>query len=129
MSTSVYARLGGYDKLVRVLDGVCSRMMRHERLKIYFKGHSSASKRRLTQNFLGFVCERAGGPGVYGGPDIKTAHEGLGITSEEWNIFFNLVRETAAKQKLTATQTDELLKLLGSSEKDIVEDGKAQSGL
>ena len=61
-SDSLYAQLGGYDRLVRVLDGISGRLMRDERLKLFFAGHNDTSKVRLKQRFIDFICADLGGP-------------------------------------------------------------------
>src|SRR5262245_6249350 len=118
---SLYARLGGYDQLIRVLDGVCARMMRDDRLKIYFRGHNDDRKRRLTQHFANFFCREAGGPFVYGGPDMKTAHRGLQISSDDWKALKEIFRETAEKHKVSPANTADMLRMLDGWQKDVVE--------
>jgi hemoglobin len=120
-SDSVYFQLGGYDRLVRVLDGVSGRLMRDSRLKQFFRGHNETSKRRLKQRFIDFVCERAGGPVLYTGADLKTAHEGLEISKADFAAFEEIVRESAEANKFTAKETSALLKVMRRFAKDVVE--------
>jgi hemoglobin len=122
MKDSLYSRIGGYDQFVRVLDAVCNRMMRDDRLGVYFRGQNTNSKRRLTQNFANFLCEQAGGPVSYGGPDVKAAHQGLRISREEWEIFCTLFKDAAETHKLPARETADVLELVRKFEKDIVEE-------
>src|SRR5882672_7069903 len=100
-ASSLYARLGGYDRLVRVLDGVSGRLMRDERLSAFFRGHSASSKRRLSQHFIEFLCEKAGGPFHFTGIPLMYAHEGLEITHEDFELFCNLFRESCQKHKFS----------------------------
>jgi hemoglobin len=117
----LYTRLGGYERLVRVLDGVSGRLMRHERLSAFFRGHSTTSKQRLSQHFIEFICAQAGGPFHLTGMPLITAHEGLEITHEDFEIFCDLFRESCQKHKLSKAETSELLALVQQFEKDIVQ--------
>ena len=118
---SLYARLGGYYCLVRVLDGISGRLMRDERMRLFFHGHNDTSKERLKQRFIDFICEQAGGPVHYTGDDLKTAHQGLGITGADFKVLEEIFRDAAAKHKLTTEETTALLKFIGGFKRDIVQ--------
>ena len=120
-SSSLYARLGGYDRLVRVLDGVSGRLMRDEALQLFFRGHNETSKKQLKERFIDFVCERAGGPVLYTGVDLKAAHEGLRISGEDFQRLRVAVRESARIQKFSADEIDALVEFIDQFEKEVVE--------
>ena len=83
---SLYARLGGYDGIGRFVHELMPRLRQDPKLAVYWKGKSLDSRRRGDKLLTDFLCAAFEGPVEYFGPDMKTAHEGLGITEEEWNL-------------------------------------------
>jgi hemoglobin len=69
---------------------------------------------------LDLFCQLAGGPCFYIGRDLKTAHEGLGITKAEWDDALKLFGGTLAKFKVGERERRELVALITPREKDIV---------
>jgi hemoglobin len=120
-SSSLYARLGGYDRLVRVLDGVSGRLMRDDKLQLFFRGHNETSKKLLKERFVDFVCEQSGGPVIYSGVDMKTAHEGLRISPEDFDRLRVAIRESAQANKFSDAETRTLIEFINQFEKDVVE--------
>ena len=85
-SDSLYKRLGGYDALAEVTDDFIVRLATDPKVGRFFTGLSDNSKARVRQLVVDQLCAATGGPCVYIGRDMKTAHKGLGITEEDWNI-------------------------------------------
>ena len=83
---SLYARLGGYDGIVRFVQEFMPRLRRDPKLWVYWKGKSLDSRRRGDKLLTDFLCGAFEGPVEYFGPDMKTSHKGLGITEEEWDL-------------------------------------------
>ena len=83
---SLYKRLGGYDASAATVAALMPRLRNDPKLWVYFKGKSLESRRRGDQLLIDFLCSAFGGPVFYAGADMKTFHEGLGITNEEWDI-------------------------------------------
>jgi hemoglobin len=82
---SLYTRLGGYDGIARFVHELMPRLRQDAELWVYWKGKSVDSRRRGDKLLTDFLCAAFEGPVEYFGPDMKTAHEGLGITGEEWD--------------------------------------------
>jgi hemoglobin len=83
---SLYTRLGGYDGIAGFVHELMPRLQKDPKLWVYWKGKSVDSRRRGDKLLTDFLCGAFEGPVDYFGPDMKTAHEGLGITEEEWDI-------------------------------------------
>jgi hemoglobin len=81
---SLYKRLGGYDALAAVTDDFIGRMVADPRLSRFFVGHAKESLDRIRQLIVDQLCNVTGGPCLYIGLDMKTAHEGLGIREKDW---------------------------------------------
>ena len=83
---SLYTRLGGYDALAAVTDEFIGRLATDKTVGRFFVGASDNSKMRIRQLVVDQLCAATGGPCVYIGRDMKTAHKGLGITEEDWKF-------------------------------------------
>lgn len=83
---SLYARLGGYDGIGRFVHELMPRLRQDPKLAVYWKGKSLDSRRRGDKLLTDFLCAAFEGPVDYFGPDMRTAHEGLGITEDEWDL-------------------------------------------
>jgi hemoglobin len=118
---SLYERLGGYDAISAVVNELAVRLVTDKKLGVYFKGLSNDSKRRLIAHLTDFVCSATGGPCIYTGRDMKTAHEGLGITEEDWDRFVKITKEVLDKFKVPAREQQEFLQAVAPLKSVIVE--------
>jgi hemoglobin len=118
---SLYERLGGYDAISAVVNELAVRLVTDKKLGVYFKGLSNDSKRRLIAHLTDFVCSATGGPCIYTGRDMKTAHEGLGITEEDWDRFVKITKEVLDKFKVPAREQQELMQAIAPLKSVIVE--------
>lgn len=118
---SLYKRLGGYDALAAVTDDFIGRLATDKTLGRFFVGASDNSKIRIRQLVLDQLCAATGGPCVYIGRDMKTAHKGLGITEEDWNIAVKHLVATMTKFKVPEREQKEVAGALTTLKADIVE--------
>lgn len=118
---SLYQRLGGYDALAAVTDDFIGRLATDKELARFFVGASDNSKKRIRQLVLDQLCEATGGPCVYIGRDMKTAHKGLKITEKDWDIGVKHLVATLTKFKAPEREKKEVLTAISSLKGDIVE--------
>ncbi|MGH6926408.1 MAG: group I truncated hemoglobin [Propylenella sp.] len=118
---SLYKRLGGYDAIAAVTDDFVGRLLKDEMFARFFAGFSTDSKKRVRRELVDFVCEKTGGPCFYLGRDMKTVHEGIGITKAEWDRALVLFGETLKALNVPEAESQELAGLITPLEKDIVE--------
>ena len=118
---SLYKRLGGYDALAKVTDDFIIRLATDKTLGRFFVGASDNSKMRIRQLVLDQLCAATGGPCVYIGRDMKTAHKGLGITEEDWNISVKHLIATLTKFKVPEKEQKEVAEALTTLKSDIIE--------
>jgi hemoglobin len=121
MEKSLYQRLGGYNAISAVVNELAVRLVTDRKLGVYFKGLSNDSKRKLIAHLTDFVCSATGGPCIYTGRDMKTSHEGLGITEEEWERFVRITKEVLDKFKVPAREQQEFLQAVAPLKSVIVE--------
>ena len=117
---SLYKRLGGYDALAAVTDDFITRLATDKTLGRFFVGASDNSKMRIRQLVLDQLCAATGGPCIYIGRDMKTAHKGLGI-EEDWNIAVKHLVATLTKFKVPENLQKEVATAITGLKADIVE--------
>jgi hemoglobin len=118
---SLYQRLGGYDAIAAVSDEFIARLATDEQEKRFFIGFSDNSKLRIRQLLVDLVCKATGGPCVYIGRDMKTAHAGAGITKADWDRSLKIFGEVLNRFKVPEKEQHELAALLLPLEKDVVD--------
>lgn len=118
---TLYQRLGGYDAIAAVTDDFIGRLATDKDLAKFFAGHSEDSLRKIRQLVVDQLCAATGGPCVYIGRDMKTAHKGMGITEAQWNTAVGHLVATLDKFKVPAAEKNEVLAAVSSLKKDIVE--------
>lgn len=117
----LYKRLGGYDAIAAVTDAFIGKLVKEPTIAPMFAGHSKDSLGRTRQLIVDQICAATGGPCVYIGRDMKTAHAGLGITEEQWTIAAKDLAATLDEFKVPAKEKGEMLALVTSLKPDIVE--------
>jgi hemoglobin len=66
------------------------------------------------------TCEATGGPCQYTGLNMADAHDGLGVTPEEWDRMVELFAQTLERHGVPERETQELFAVLGPARADIV---------
>jgi len=117
---SLYKRLGGYDALAAVTDDFIGRLATDPQLGRFFVGLSTDSKNRVRQHVIDFLCAATGGPCLYLGRDMKTAHTGLNITEGDWNVSVKALVATLDKFKVPEKEKGEVLAAISGLKGDIV---------
>jgi len=118
---TLYKRLGGYDAIVAVTNDFLGRLATDKSLSRFFVGVSDDSKMKISAHIVNLVCKVTGGPCTYTGRDMKTSHTGLGITEADWNTMAGHFVATLNKFNVPKKEQDELLAIVATTKKDIVE--------
>ena len=117
-SRSLYERLGGYDAIQAVVDQTIKNIAADRRINRSFAG---ANIPRLRRMLADQICVASGGPCVYAGRDMKSAHAGMGIRSSHFNALVDDLGRALKKFKVPRREQRELVALLAPTKKDIVE--------
>jgi len=117
---TLYTQLGGYDAISAVTSDFITRLATDPQLGKFFVGLNDASKQRVQQHVIDFLCNATGGPCLYLGQDMKTAHKGLHITEAEWNISVQHLVDTLNKFKVPQAQQTAVLGAISGLKGDIV---------
>jgi hemoglobin len=81
---SLYERLGELDALESVADAFVTRAAADDRINQKF---ARSDVPRLKASFSEQLCEATGGPCHYTARSMRDAHNGMGVTSGEFNAF------------------------------------------
>lgn len=118
-AVSLYQRLGGHDVVTAITDQFVESVLADSQLGRYFaSGHVQAG---LKERVVSLLCEITGGPCVYQGRDMKTAHKGLGITEADWIRAVDLLTASLDRRKVGPRERSEFLQVIRDMERDIVE--------
>jgi len=115
---SLYDRLGGKDAITAVVDEFANRLVADSRVNGRF---ASTDVKRFKALNVELVCQSTGGPCQYQGRDMKTTHAGMRISQAEFDIVAGHLAATLKKFKVPKQESEELLGIIGSLKKDIVE--------
>ena len=118
---SLYKRLGGYDAMAAVTDDFLRRLTADPSFTRFFSGHSTDSLKKIRQLIVDQLCAATGGPCVYIGRDMKTAHAGLGISEKDWDTSVKYLTATLDELNVPAKEKSEVLTAVSGLKKDIVE--------
>lgn len=80
-----------------------------------------AGVKRLERRLVELVSAVSGGPLKYTGKDMKSAHKGMKITEAEFNALAGHLVATLKKYKVPQAEMDELVGIVASTARDIVE--------
>jgi len=120
---TLYKSLGGKKAITAVVDDFVGRVAADNRINSFFKATASDPKRLATfkKNLVDQICEAAGGPCKYKGKDMKTAHAGMGIGSDDFDALVQDLVASLDKFMVNDGDKQVLLGVLGPMKKDIVE--------
>ena len=118
---SLYARLGGYDAIAAFVRVLMPRLQNDPKLGIYWKGKSLDSRRREDKLLIEFLCAAFEGPVEYFGRDMKTSHDGLHITGEEWDMTLAHIAGSLDAVGVAEREKAEVMEAAASLKWDIVE--------
>jgi hemoglobin len=115
---SLYDRLGGKEALTAVIDDFLTRVANDKRISAFF---AHANRARLEQLLVEQICQASGGPCTYAGKDMKTAHQGMGISSDDFDALLQDLVASLDTFKIGEREKGELLALLRPIQSEIVE--------
>ena len=115
---SLFDRLGGIDPITAVVDEFVNRLVADPRVKGRF---ASTDVKRFKMLNTELVCQSTGGPCKYSGRAMKDNHNGMRISQAEFDLTAGHLASTLKKFKVPKQESKELMTIIGSLRKDIVE--------
>ena len=114
---SVYDRLGGQPAITAVVDDFVGNVAADNRINGFF---ARTDIPRLKKNLVDQICQGTGGPCMYTGRDMRTAHKGMNITDAQFNALVEDLVKSLDKFKVPEKEKGELLGILGPMRSQIV---------
>ena len=122
---ALYERLGGLDAIKAVVDSFVARCAGDDRINGKFARTDIARRKKM---LVDQVCEATGGPCTYTGRDMRTTHDGMGVTAGEFDALVEDLVATLDEFDVPQAEQEELLGLLGPMRSDIVEIESPETG-
>jgi hemoglobin len=115
---TLYQRLGGMPAITAVVDDFVGNVARDRRINRFF---AKTNIPRLKFLLVQQICQASGGPCIYTGRDMKSAHRGMGVSGGHFNALVQDLGKSLNKFKVPAREQKELVAALAPLQKDIVE--------
>jgi hemoglobin len=125
MSRSLFERLGGKAAITAVVDDFVTRCAADDRINGKF---ARTDIPRLKASLIDQVCEATGGPCTYTGRDMRTTHDGMGVTAAEFDALVADLVATLDRFSVPAAEKAELISALAPMRADIVEIESSSTG-
>lgn len=113
---TLFERIGGIPVLTVVVSETIDSAAQHPKLERTFKGIKLAT---LKESVVNQLCVLSGGDCKYEGETMKNSHADLKITTAEFELFVQAMRDSLNRHVATR-EKNELLKLLAPMKRDIV---------
>jgi hemoglobin len=124
---TLYERLGGEPAIVAVVDDFVGRAASDPKVNFTRKGTASEwnpspeNVALLKKHLVQFISMATGGPSKYEGRPMKPVHAGMGITDAEFGALAGDLIASLDKFKVPQKEKDELIGIVASTKKEIVE--------
>jgi hemoglobin len=115
--TSLYDRLGGKEAIGAVVDAFMTKVAADKRINRYFWNADAVT---LREALLTQICSASGGPCIYTGRDMKTAHAGMNIKTPEFGALVEDLVGALDQYHVPPREKHELLSMLAPMKGDIV---------
>jgi hemoglobin len=126
---SLYERLGGAPAVKAVCDDFVARAAANPKVDFFRKSTPGAEPwnpspeelATFNKHLVQFVSKAAGAPVQYEGQDMKSVHEGMKISEEQFNAIAADLAASLDKFNVPAKEKNELLSIVASTKSQMVE--------
>lgn len=103
--------------LVRLMDDFMVRLLADPRTGPHFK---EVNHKHVKEQLVDQVCQLLGGPCVYKGADMKSAHAALEIRKSDFNALVEVLQQSMDAQGIAFREQNRLLALLAPMHRDTI---------
>lgn len=114
---ALYQAFGGRPGLEKLMDDFVPRLYTDPRIGAFFK---DTSQKHLKGQLADQLCQVAGGPCRYNGPDMKTAHQEMGVNRAHFNALVEQLQLAMDAQGIPFAVQNRMLARLAPMHRDIV---------
>lgn len=122
---TLYLRLGGEPGVKAIADTLIDRVVSDPLLGPSFRGSNLDRIKRLLAEQ---ICDLSGGPCHYSGDSMKEVHAGHHITEAQFYRMVEVLQGVLKERGTSLSATNELLRLLAPTKRDVVEPPEGQGG-
>jgi hemoglobin len=115
---SDYEAVGGGAAVAAVVDRFYGLVLDDDRLRAYFDGVEMV---RLKRHQVALVSQVMGGPVEYSGRDLRAAHQGKGISSDDFGAVAGHLVTALTEAGVEAAIIDRTVTAVAGTQPDIVE--------
>ena len=116
-SSALFDTFGGKAGLVKLMDDFMVRLLADPRTGPHFK---PANQQRVKEQLVDQFCFVMGGPCVYKGADMKSAHANLDITKGDFNALVEVLQQAMGAQGIAFPAQNQLLAKLAPMHRDVI---------
>lgn len=116
---TLFQRIGGMPMLSRISNQTLDIVRKDARTSRSFDGVKMTT---LKESLANFLCIKTGGNCVYEGETMKKAHADLHLTTAEFEIMVDVLRERLDANGVGTREKNELLRILAPMKHDVVND-------
>jgi hemoglobin len=114
---SLYIALGGQSGITQLSDDFVKRLVADKRLAPFFeKTNLPHFKLQLADQF----CAVSGGPCVYKGADMKSAHANFDIAKADFNALVEILQKSMDAKAIPFKEQNKLLALLAPMHREVI---------
>jgi len=113
----LYKAFGEKPGLVALMDDFMVRLLADPRTGPHFQ---PANQQRVKEQLVEQLCALSGGPCVYKGADMKSAHANLDIKKSEFHALVEVLQQSMDAKGIPFRKQNEMLALLAPMNRDII---------
>lgn len=113
----LYRAFGEKAGLVALMDDFMVRLLADPRTGPHFK---PANQQRVKEQLVDQLCVLAGGPCVYKGADMKSAHANLDIKKSDFNALVEVLQQSMDAKGIPFRTQNQMLALLAPMHRDTI---------
>lgn len=116
MKISLFEQLGGTNGISRIVDDAVEAHMNNPMVSARFLPYQSQPEKLavIKQHTIEFFSMGSGGPQIYNGMDMVTAHTGMNISASEYMYVIDDIFLALDKNKMTEETKKDVLAILWS---------------
>jgi hemoglobin len=114
---TLYERIGGKDMLYKISAETLDIIAEDPRTKRSFDG---IKMKTLKESFTNFLCVKTGGDCKYEGETMENSHADAEITTAEFELTVQVMRNVMDANHIATKEKNELLKILAPMKRDVV---------
>lgn len=113
----LYKAFGEKAGLVALMDDFMVRLLADPRTGPHFK---PSNQQRVKEQLVDQLCALSGGPCIYKGADMKSAHANLDIKKSDFHALVEVLQQSMDARGIPFRKQNEMLALLAPMNRDII---------